>query len=104
MGSQRSMEALDSTSQSNPFGGHSAQSSADVAQIGISIEPAMHLKAQAELTQTANANPSTLPTLLEFAHRTAEDLFNYVGSFSLDLAQMQQAACMQNETWVPMSP
>ena len=66
------------------------------AQVGIAVEPEVQV---AGLTPAA-AEPSTVPSFVEFVQKMLQNFVNYAGSFSVTPAQM---ALAPNESYVPRS-
>ncbi|KAF0299423.1 Protein OPI10 [Amphibalanus amphitrite] len=66
------------------------------AQVGIAVEPEVQV---AGLTPAA-AEPSTVPSFVEFVQKMLQNFVNYATSFSVTPAQM---AVAPNESYVPLS-
>lgn len=73
-----------------------------VAQIGISIEPLQTIN---QLSADPSVNPTTSQeTFIDFATKTAENLFNYCSSFAQPLRQItSQLNPPNDQQFMPLS-
>eukprot|EP00045_Choanoeca_perplexa_P008336 m.77086 g.77086 ORF g.77086 m.77086 type:complete len:201 (-) comp14451_c0_seq1:1794-2396(-) len=90
-----------STLDVNPFDGMPVftDAAADMAQIGVSIEPL------ADLLQQTEANHATATTASDFAGFAAfavESLVNFVGSFTVRQDEAMMRAAQGEDGWVPI--
>ena len=72
-------------------------SEADIAQIGIAIEPVSELS---QKTPLENTQATSLSSFVQFTQKMASNLFNYCSSFAVSQSEMRP---QPSETFVPLS-